>query len=170
MRFFGEGADNIGMQSGGWTITWQGTGNTNEDFPGATSIQTGIEEAVAAAGGKVIAETSENDKLDAAIVVFGERPYAETQGDIDSLAWQQRNKRDLKLIEQFTARGIPVVSIFLTGRPLWVNAELNASDAFVVAWLPGSEGAGVADVLIADASGTPRHEFEGTPSNGLASS
>lgn len=158
---FGEGADNIGMQSGGWTITWQGTGNTNEDFPGATSIQSGIKEAVVAAGGKVVAAASENEQLDAAIVVFGEQPYAETQGDIDSLAWQQRNKRDLKLIEQFTDRGIPVVSIFLAGRPLWVNAELNASDAFVVAWLPGSEGAGVADVLIADASGAPRYEFEG---------
>ena len=157
----GAGADNIGMQSGGWTISWQGTGNTNDDFPGATSIKTGIESAVAAAGGRIVADLDEGEPITAAIVVFGEQPYAETQGDIDSLAWQQRNKRDLKLIEDFTRRGTPVVSVFLTGRPLWVNAELNASDAFVVAWLPGSEGAGIADVLIADVSGDARYEFEG---------
>lgn len=156
----GAGADDIGMQSGGWTISWQGTGNTNEDFPGATSIKAGIEAELSAAGGKLLAAVGE-EPVDAAIVVFGEQPYAETQGDIDSLAWQQRNKRDLKLIEDLTDQGIPVVSLFLTGRPLWVNAELNASDAFVVAWLPGSEGAGVADVLIADSSGRPRYEFEG---------
>ena len=157
----GAGADNIGMQSGGWTISWQGTGNTNEDFPGATSIKAGIESAVAAAGGRIVADADQGEPLTAAIVVFGEQPYAETQGDIDSLAWQQRNKRDLKLIEDYTSRGIPVVSVFLTGRPLWVNAELNASDAFVVAWLPGSEGAGIADVLIADSTGDARYEFEG---------
>ena len=157
----GAGADNIGMQSGGWTISWQGTGNTNEDFPGATSIKAGIEAAVRAAGGRVVDGVDQGEKLDAALVVFGEQPYAETQGDIDSLAWQRRNKRDLKLIEDLSARGIPVVSIFLTGRPLWVNAELNASDAFVVAWLPGTEGAGLADVLIADSDGNPRYEFEG---------
>ena len=156
----GAGADNIGMQSGGWTISWQGAGNTNADFPGATSIRAGIGAQVTAAGGKIVAAVDEAP-LDAAIVVFGEQPYAETQGDIDSLAWQQRNKRDLQLIEDISGRGIPVVSLFLTGRPLWVNAELNASDAFVVAWLPGSEGAGVADVLIADSSGQPRYEFEG---------
>ena len=157
----GAGADNIGMQSGGWTISWQGTGNANEDFPGATSIKAGIASAVEAAGGRVVAEADENTQLTAAIVVFGEQPYAETQGDIDSLAWQQRNKRDLKLMEDYASRGVPVVSVFLTGRPLWVNAELNASDAFVVAWLPGSEGAGIADVLIADSNGDARYEFEG---------
>ena len=157
----GAGADNIGMQSGGWTISWQGTGNTNEDFPGATSIKAGIEAAVKAVGGRVVNGVDQDGKLDAALVVFGEQPYAETQGDIDSLAWQRRNKRDLQFIEDLSARGIPVVSIFLTGRPLWVNAELNASDAFVVAWLPGTEGAGVADVLIADSDGNPRYEFEG---------
>ena len=157
----GAGADNIGMQSGGWTISWQGTGNVNEDFPGATSIKAGIASAVEAAGGRVVAEADENTQLTAAIVVFGEQPYAETQGDIDSLAWQQRNKRDLKLMEDYASRGVPVVSVFLTGRPLWVNAELNASEAFVVAWLPGSEGAGIADVLIADSNGDVRYEFEG---------
>ncbi len=64
-------------------------------------------------------------------------------------------------MEDYASRGVPVVSVFLTGRPLWVNAELNASDAFVVAWLPGSEGAGIADVLIADSNGDVRYEFEG---------
>ncbi|MDG2461178.1 MAG: exo 1,3/1,4-beta-D-glucan glucohydrolase [Luminiphilus sp.] len=157
----GQGANDIGMQSGGWTISWQGTGNVNADFPGATSIRSGIESVVNQAGGRVV-DVPENDvSLDAAIVVFGEMPYAETQGDIDTLAWQHSSKRDLALIKSFTEKGVPVVSVFLTGRPLWVNAELNASDAFVVAWLPGSEGSGVADLLLANTNGQPRFEFDG---------
>jgi beta-glucosidase len=67
----------------------------------------------------------------------------------------------LLLLKKFRAAGIPTVSIFLSGRPLWVNPELNASDAFVAAWLPGSEGAGIADVLIANADGSPRFDFTG---------
>ncbi len=100
-------------------------------------------------------------KPDVAVVVFGETPYAEFQGDIRTLEYQPGDKRDLALLKTLKAAGVPVVSVFLSGRPLWVNPELNASDAFVAAWLPGSEGAGVADVLIGDAAGHPRHDFNG---------
>ncbi|MEQ8960906.1 MAG: glycoside hydrolase family 3 N-terminal domain-containing protein, partial [Coleofasciculus sp. C2-GNP5-27] len=83
----GSGANDIGKQSGGWTLSWQGTGNTNADFPGATSIWDGIRQAVESAGGK--AELSDSgtfeQRPDVAIVVFGETPYAEGQGDIDNL-------------------------------------------------------------------------------------
>ncbi|RAK56887.1 glycoside hydrolase family 3 protein [Phenylobacterium deserti] len=159
----GDGADDVGKQSGGWTLSWQGTGNSPKDFPGATSIYKGIQEAVSQSGGKaeLSADGSFKTKPDVAIVVFGEDPYAEFQGDIANLDYKGADQTDLALLKKLKAQGIPVVSVFITGRPLWVNPELNASDAFVAAWLPGSEGGGVADVLIGDAAGKPRHDFKG---------
>jgi beta-glucosidase len=159
----GSGADDIGRQSGGWTLSWQGDGNTNADFPNGQSIYAGIEAAMTAAGGT--AELSESGafsrKPDVAIVVFGETPYAEFNGDLRTLEYQPGDKRDLALLKRLRAQGVPVVAVFLSGRPLWVNPELNASNAFVAAWLPGTEGGGVADVLIGDADGKPRHDFQG---------
>ncbi|WAJ70804.1 glycoside hydrolase family 3 protein [Catenovulum adriaticum] len=159
----GDAADNIGKQSGGWTITWQGTGNQNSDFPGGSSIYDGIAEQVKAAGGSV--ELNENanftKKPDVAIVVFGEEPYAEGVGDRAHLGYQLDSKTDLALLKRLKAQNIPVVSIFISGRPMWVNAELNASDAFVAAWLPGSEGSAVADVLFTDSSTQVQHDFVG---------
>ena len=166
----GDAADNIAKQSGGWTISWQGTGNTAEDFPGATSIYSGIQQAVQQAGGDVVlsesGEFSANSfkngaKPDVAIVVFGENPYAEWHGDLASIEFQLGSKEDQELLQKLKAQGIPVVSVFISGRPLWVNKELNLSDAFVAAWLPGSEGAGVADVILTDGDGNKRHDFTG---------
>ncbi|MDC8832028.1 glycoside hydrolase family 3 protein [Alteromonas gilva] len=159
----GDAAHNIGQQSGGWTITWQGTGNENSDFPGATSIYSGIEAAVTAAGGsaELSVEGNYTAKPDVAIVVFGETPYAEGNGDIANVEYQREEKRDLALLKSLKAKGIPVVSVFITGRPLWVTPEINASDAFVVAWLPGSEGQGVADVLFANNDGSVNFPMRG---------
>ncbi|TWB77481.1 exo-1,4-beta-glucosidase [Nitrospirillum amazonense] len=159
----GEAADEIGRQTGGWTLSWQGTGNKNSDFPGATSLYEGIRQAVTAGGGTVdlSADGSYTTKPDVAVVVFGEMPYAEFQGDIPSLEFQAGDKQDLALLRKLKAQGIPVVSVFLSGRPLWVNPEINASDAFVAAWFPGSEGGGVADVLVGDMLGRPRYDFTG---------
>src|SRR5690606_30407633 len=130
----GDGADNISKQTGGWSVTWQGTGNTMEDFPGATTIWMGIEQAVAAAGGQATLspDGSFNDKPDVAIVVFGEDPYAEMQGDVQNLLYKPADNSDWELLKKFKAQDIPVVALFITGRPLWVNKELNASDAFAV--------------------------------------
>ena len=159
----GDGADNIGKQNGGWTITWQGTENLNSDFPGATSIFGGIEQAMVKIGGsaELSMDGSFAKKPDVAVVVFGENPYAEGSGDRDSLLFNDGIGTDLKLLQKLKAQGIPVVAVLLTGRPLWVNAELNSSDAFVVAWLPGSEGGGVADVLVADGDGEALFDFTG---------
>ncbi len=159
----GDGADNLGKQTGGWTITWQGTGNANSDFPGATSIWAGIREAVESAGGTAVlsAEGDFDGKPDVAIMVYGENPYAEFQGDLETLEYQAGAKRDLVLLRKLKHAGVPVVSIFLSGRPLWVNPELNASDAFVAAWLPGTEGGGVADVIFRGAGGAMHHDFTG---------
>ena len=146
----GEAADDIGRQSGGWTLSWQGDGNTNADFPGATSIYAGIADALKAGGGKAVLspDGSFTTKPDVAVVVFGEEPYAELRGDVRTLEFQPGDKKALALLKKLKAAGIPTVSVFLSGRPLWVNPELNQSDAFVAAWFPGSEGEGVADVLV----------------------
>ncbi len=146
----GDGADNISKQNGGWTLTWQGTGLTNANFPGATSIWAGLQAQVKTAGGtaELSVDGDYKQKPDVAIVVFGEDPYAEFQGDLPNLAYRPGNDRDLDLLRKLRGQGIPVVAVFLTGRPLWMNREINAADAFVVAWLPGSEGEGIADVLL----------------------
>jgi beta-glucosidase len=159
----GDGADNIGKQAGGWTLSWQGTGNTRADFPGAQSIWDGIKAATDAAGGKALlsADGSFEQRPDAAIVVFGEDPYAEFQGDIPNVAYRPGNDRDLESIRALKAKGIPVIAVFLSGRPLWVNREINAADAFVAAWLPGSEGGGIADVLFRSGDGAIAHDFSG---------
>lgn len=159
----GEGADSIARQAGGWTLSWQGTGTRREDFPNAQTIWEGFDEQVRAAGGR--AEFSVDGRYttrpDVAVVVFGEEPYAEFIGDVSHLGFQTGNPSDLALIRKLKADGIPVVAVFLSGRPMWMNREINAADAFVAAWLPGSEGGGVADVLLADARGKPRHDFTG---------
>ena len=159
----GTAADNIAQQSGGWTLSWQGDGNSNADFPNAQSIYGGIAEAVAASGGRATlsADGSFTEKPDVAIVVFGEEPYAEGIGDRRTLEFEAGDKKALALLTRLKAASIPVVSVFLSGRPMWVNPELNRSDAFVAAWLPGSEGGGIADVLVGDAQGRPRHDFTG---------
>jgi beta-glucosidase len=93
--------------------------------------------------------------------VFGEHPYAEYQGDVATLEYSPGDKHDLALLRRLRAADIPVVAVFLSGRPLWVNPELNASDGFVAAWLPGTEGGGIADVLFRTADGAVRYDFRG---------
>jgi len=202
----GDGADNIGKQAGGWSISWQGTGNTNADFPGATSLFEGIRSAVAAAGGTATlsVEGGYETKPDVAIVVFGENPYAEWHGDIKSLDYEgpsddghevdmqrpapevsaidEANPKvleanhtqasathanaDLSLLQRLRQDGIPVVAVFLTGRVRGVTPELEASNAFAVAWWPGTEGAGIADVLFRRSSGEVNFPITGKLSYG----
>jgi beta-glucosidase len=159
----GDGADNIAKQSGGWTITWQGTDLVNSDFPHGQSIWSGIRQNVESAGGhaSLSPDGTFSQKPDVAVVVFGENPYAEMVGDRPTLEYSPADKKDLELLRRLKAAGIPVVSVFLSGRPLWVNPELNASDAFVAAFLPGSEGGGVADVLFRKPDGSIAHHFRG---------
>ena len=195
----GDGADSIEKQTGGWTLTWQGTENSNADFPGATSIFEGIRAAVSAAGGTATlsADGSYRSRPDVAIVVFGENPYAEWHGDIKSLDFQGvdgnpapdltrpwpetplpgqwappavatagaagtgAENPDLQLVQRLRHSGIPVVMVFLTGRPRGITPELQAANAFVVAWLPGTEGAGIADVLFRNNKGAVNFDFTG---------
>ena len=152
----GESANNLRNQTGGWTLTWQGTGNTNADFPNSDSIFDGIVE-VATSGTIELNEdgSQADDTYDAIIAVIGESPYAEGVGDISkyqTLAFEDHYAGQSALLETLrsNAPGVPIVTVYVGGRPLWMNPELNDSDAFVASWLPGTEGAGVADVLFGD--------------------
>jgi beta-glucosidase len=143
----GAAADDLGRQCGGWTISWQGaTGNVTH---GGTTVLAGIRRAVAVAGTQVTfsADASGIEGADAVIVVVGEMPYAEMKGDRQDLRLADA---DQALIKKAKAMGAPVVTVLLSGRPLILGDALETSDAFIAAWLPGTEGEGVADVLFGD--------------------
>ena len=156
----GTAADSIAQASGGWTLTWQGgTELDNDMFPGATSIFAAIEQAARSGGGSATLseDGSYTAKPDVAVVVFGEEPYAEFAGDRKTLVFP--DDEGLELLRKFDSEGVPTVAVFLSGRPLWMNRELNAADAFVASWLPGSEGAGVADILFGARAATGKLSF-----------
>ena len=144
----GDGAASISKASGGWTLSWQGKNHTNDEFPNGESILSGIEKIVKNAGGEVIfSKTGETSvSADVIIAIYGEDPYAEFQGDRENLDYISKGFDTNKLL-RFKKMNIPVVSVFLSGRPMWTNPEINNSDSFVAAWLPGSEGGGIADLL-----------------------
>ena len=149
----GRGADNIGMQSGGWTISWQGEmGQTTDGTTILDAIKSSVDEGT-------VVEYSENGKGvsgDIAVVVVGEKPYAEMEGDKTDL---KLAKEDLAVIARFTDKNIPVVVVLLSGRPMIVTDEIDRWDSFVAAWLPGTEGSGVADVLFGDYNPTGKLSF-----------
>ena len=163
----GKSADSLPNQSGGWSLTWQGTGNSHADFPNGDTILAGLRHADGAAN-VTYSETAQGVDLksfDAIVAVIGETPYAETMGDImpsATLRHSDRYPEDLAVLQAVTKSHKPVVVVLLAGRPLYVNNLLNLSDAFVAAWLPGTEGAGVADVLFAGPSSAGPYHFSGT--------
>jgi beta-glucosidase len=154
----GKNADNLANQTGGWSLSWQGNDNKNSDFPNADSILSGIVEA--GGKGKVTysadAANVDVSKFDAVIAVIGETPYAEGAGDIgpsSTLRHSGRYPEDLAVLEKVAGKGKPVITVLVAGRPLYANDLMNLSDSFVMAWLPGTEGKGVADVLFNDHAG-----------------
>ncbi|MEL6347272.1 MAG: glycoside hydrolase family 3 protein [Myxococcota bacterium] len=195
----GKNADNLGHQCGGFTYAWQGTSGPDK-LPGGTSIWTGIQQIAPGAVLSPDGEAAHKDRFDVAIVVIGERPYAEGMGDLrgseeaatDAIApgsapipppvaggsghiedeegtfvWQRmqaygkvldlavNHPEDLEVLNRVTDQGIPVVLVLVSGRPLVMNEAIDQAQAFVAAFLPGTEGAGVADVLFGD------HDFQG---------
>src|SRR5439155_22624742 len=129
----GSGANNLSNQCGGWTITWQGNG--------AATTGTTIAQAI----GKVAPAASSIAASDVAVVVLSERPYAEFQGDSATL--DTLPAADFALIDQAKAAGKPVVAIVLSGRPVLITNHVPSAGAWIAAWLPGTEGDGIADVL-----------------------
>jgi beta-glucosidase len=146
----GEHANNTGLQSGGWTLRWQGV---QESYKGATTILQGIQNA---SKGTVLYDKNASEKhsnADVAIVVVGETPYAEFFGDIgDGSGTYQLtlSQKHQDYIDAYKKLGVKVVTVLVSGRPLVVTEQITKSDAFVAAWLLGSEGNGVADVLFGD--------------------
>ncbi|WP_329056766.1 exo 1,3/1,4-beta-D-glucan glucohydrolase [Amycolatopsis sp. NBC_01488] len=158
----GKSADNISNQTGGWTLTWQGTGNTNADFPNATSILAGIKQDLGDANVTFDPTGTVDPKgYDAVIAVIGETPYAEGVGDLTrkTLEASKLYPEDAALLDKVSGKGTPVVTVYVGGRPLYMNHEINRSDAFVAAWLPGTEGGGVADMLV---KGKDGNGYQGT--------
>ncbi|NPD47094.1 carbohydrate-binding protein [Lentimicrobium sp. S6] len=140
----GKLANNLGAQCGGWSISWQGS---NGQITEGTNILQGIQN---------LAETSEviyselgdyNESVDVAVVVVGENPYAEGAGDRNDLHLESD---EISLIKRLKNKGIPVVTVLISGRPMIISDVLPYTDAFIAAWLPGSEGEGIAEILFGD--------------------
>jgi beta-glucosidase len=142
----GAAADDLGIQCGGWTIGWQGEcGNVTR---GGTTILAAIRQTVSPETQVIYSSAGTNlENPDAVIIVVGEPPYAEMKGDRTNL---DLSAEDVALIAKAKTSGAPVVTILLSGRPLILNSALADSRAFVAAWLPGTEGLGVTDVLFGD--------------------
>lgn len=142
----GKNADDLGNQCGGWTIDWQG--KSGDVTPGGTTILKAIQQTVSVASKVSFSrDGSGATGADVGIVVIGETPYAEGRGDREDLSL---STEDLQAIRNLKQAGVPVVVILISGRPLIINDALTQCDAFVAAWLPGTEGAGVTDILFGD--------------------
>lgn len=162
----GKSADSLMNQNGGWSLTWQGTSNSNADFPNADTVLAGIREAAGEGNVSYSATGTDVNPADfkAVIAVIGETPYAEGVGDIGksgTLEHARRYPEDLNVLKAVAGKGAPVFTVLLSGRPVWVNKEINLSNAFVSAWLPGTEGKGIADVLFRKADGSVQYDFVG---------
>jgi beta-glucosidase len=177
----GKNAHNRGHQCGGFTVAWQGA-TDNETIEGGTSIWEGIRTVAPAAtlSANLDGNDADPEQHDVAVVVIGETPYAEGMGDVrtgddvivqagsmirgqmkvlapygHTLEHRISHPEDIATIRRIADRGIPVVTVLISGRPLVMEEEIEHSSAFVAAWLPGSEGGGVADVLFGE------HDFQG---------
>ncbi|NND82546.1 MAG: glycoside hydrolase family 3 protein [Gammaproteobacteria bacterium] len=177
----GKSAHNRGHQCGGFTVAWQGV-RDNESIEGGTSVWEGIQAVApnASLSADGLGLDASAEQHDVAVVVIGETPYAEGMGDVrsgndvivqagsqikgllkvlepygDSLELARSHPEDLAVINNIRRAGVPVVAIMVSGRPLVINQELAESAAFIAAWLPGSEGQGVADVLFGE------YDFQG---------
>jgi beta-glucosidase len=139
----GKGADDEGIQCGGWTVTWQG--KAGQSLPGATTILAAMKKE-----GRNVTYSNDGSGAEGATVgvaIIGEDPYAEMFGDKTDL---HLSRADVAVVKKLKAAGIPVVVVLISGRPLYLEDIMNDADAIVAAWLPGSEGEGVADVLFGD--------------------
>lgn len=182
----GKSADSMQNQTGGWTLTWQGGPapfapndvNLNSDFPSGQTILAGIRDTVGASRVTFSADASGVDvrDFDVVIAVIGEFPYSEVFGDVATANGNWRHADDLSVrtlehghrypedravLQAVSGKGVPVVTLLLSGRPLFTNAEINLSDAFIAAWLPGTEGAAVSDLLFRQRNGRINVNFTG---------
>jgi beta-glucosidase len=141
----GRGADNVGMQCGGWSISWQGS---HGDITPGTTIFEGVQELVSEnTEVQLSIDGTASSGADAVIVVIGEDPYAEMVGDRENL---NLSEADIAVLNTVKSSGVPMVVVLLSGRPMIINEVLNDADGFLAAWLPGTEGGGIVDVIFGE--------------------
>jgi beta-glucosidase len=159
----GDSANRITKHMGGWTITWQGRENKNNEFPNSQSIYEVIKFKAEHNGGSAeFSNTSDYEKKpDLVIFVYGEDPYAEGDGDRKNIFYENQDKRFLKYMKDIKEQKIPSVSLFISGRPLIVNEEINLSDSFVQLWLPGTAIEGITDVIFTNKNNEINYDFKG---------
>jgi beta-glucosidase len=162
----GKGADSLPMQTGGWSLTWQGDQTTTADYPNADTLLAAMRKSLGA--GRVDYSTDgrgvDPKRYSAIIMVAAESPYAEMKGDITfpaSIRHTSRYPDDLAVLKRVSGKGVPVVTVLFSGRPIAANDLINRSDAFVAAWLPGTEGLGLSDLLLARPGGDRAFNFTG---------
>ncbi|HEU4479416.1 MAG TPA: glycoside hydrolase family 3 N-terminal domain-containing protein [Pyrinomonadaceae bacterium] len=150
----GKSADDIGNQCGGWTISWQG--KSGDQTSGGTTILQAIKETVSPQTMITYSKDGANAAGDLGIVVIGETPYAEWQGDRQTL---ELSEEDVAVVEKMKQAGMPILVVLISGRPLIIDKVIDKADAFIAAWLPGTEGRGVTDVLFGDFKPVGRLSF-----------
>ncbi|MEV8504576.1 glycoside hydrolase family 3 N-terminal domain-containing protein [Actinoplanes sp. NPDC051475] len=146
MLVTGSGAASLSKLTGGWTVTWQGDDIEAADLPEARTVAAALRERIPDVTVDPLLTEADPSAHHVAVVVLGEDAYAEMRGTIRrwrSAAYADLKlsyARDLEILRRLRAAGSTIVTVMLTGRPLYVTEEINLSDAFVVAWLPGGEG------------------------------
>jgi len=162
----GKGADSLPMQAGGWSLTWQGDQTATADYPNADTLLAAMrkELGVDSVDYSVDGNGVDVSRYSAVVMVAAENPYAEMKGDIAfpaPLRHTSRYPEDLKVLDRVSGKGVPVVTVLFSGRPVAANDLINRSSAFVAAWLPGTEGRGITDLLLAPADGARKFDFTG---------
>ncbi|MET9480860.1 glycoside hydrolase family 3 N-terminal domain-containing protein [Streptomyces sp. NPDC006638] len=165
----GSAADAITKQTGGFTVTWQGDDVTLDDFPGGATLAGAVAEVVGDGRCTVdpLLDHADVSEHDVVVVGIGEDTYAEMLGSIspwhtvEYAALKPSYARDLEILRELRAAGATVVTVLFSGRPLYVTEEINLSDAFVAAWLPGPAAQGITDLLFAPAEGEQPYDFQG---------
>ena len=162
----GAGADRLPMQAGGWSLTWQGDQTKTSDYPFADTLLSALRKTLGPGQVDYSRDGRGVDvhKYSAVVVVAAEKPYAEGAGDISfpkSIRHSSHYPADLAALKRVSGKGVPVVTLLFSGRPVGANDLINRSDAFIAAWLPGTEGLGLADMLIAGPNGRPAYDFSG---------
>ncbi|MBT9445672.1 MAG: glycoside hydrolase family 3 protein [Hyphomonadaceae bacterium] len=162
----GKGADSFPLQSGGWSRTWQGTENVNEDYATGETLLAGIRRVVGADHVRYSETGAGVDprQFDVVIAALAEQPYAEMKGDVTfpaTMSHSARYPEDLAALNAVSGQGVPVVTVLYSGRTVYANDLINRSGAFVAAWLPGTEAGAIADVLFRGPDGRVQHDFSG---------
>lgn len=162
----GKNANNIPNQIGGWGLTWQGNNTDREDYPHATSVLDGIQ-ATLGKDSVAFSETGDNidiSQFDVVIAVIGETPYAEYFGDIkpeQRFSYETLHPEDMKVLRRVATHHVPIVTVYIGGRPIPMQEIFELSTAFIAAWLPGTQGGAIADLLIRKADASIHVPFSG---------